>query len=141
MKSLLKSVELCRTYRLQSDRKEHHLELVRQIRQCSVLYHYLIHPEFGFMNARIQSWFPFPIQICINGREWLSRILNKEGIAYQRYENCFPWIADFRRAQTLMNRQLKTNWPAKLDRIARMLNPIHGKIFAKYPLPYYWSAF
>lgn len=138
---IIKSVELCRTYRLQSDRKKHHLELVRQIRQCTVIYHYLIHPEFGFMNARIQSWFPFPIQICINGREWLSRILDKEGMAYQRYENCFPWIADFKRAQTLMHRQLNTNWPAKFDRIARMLNPIHGKIFAKYPLPYYWSAF
>ena len=25
------------------------------------------------MNARIQTWFPFRIQICLNGREWLAR--------------------------------------------------------------------
>ena len=28
---------------------------------------------FGFMNARIQTWFPFSIQICLKGREWLAR--------------------------------------------------------------------
>jgi len=27
-------------------------------RKCLHLYHYLIHPVFGFMNARIQTWFP-----------------------------------------------------------------------------------
>ena len=30
-------------------------------------------PTFGFMNARIQTWFRFNVQICLNGREWLGR--------------------------------------------------------------------
>jgi len=25
------------------------------------------------MHARVQTWFPFTIQICLNGREWLAQ--------------------------------------------------------------------
>ena len=45
-------------------------------RKCLHLYHYQVHPVFGFMHARIQTWFPFAIQICLNGREWLARAMN-----------------------------------------------------------------
>lgn len=139
--AVFKCVELCRTYDVNRNRQTGGLKLISRIRKCSFLYHYLIHPEFGFMNARIQSWFPFPIQICINGREWLARMLDKRKVSYKRYENCFPWIEDFNLAQKLMNQQLKTIWQAKLNRIARMLNPIQVKIFEKYPVQYYWSVF
>lgn len=139
--TVLKSVELCKSYRMTRNHQNGHLELKSIQRKCMFIYHYLIHPEFGFMNARIQSWFPFAIQVCINGREWLSRMLDKKEIAYQRYENCFPWIEDFPFAQRAMNRQLQTNWQWKLNRIAGMLNPIHRQIFEKYPLHYYWSVY
>lgn len=91
------------------------------------------------MNARIQTWFPFNIQICINGREWLARQMDRAGIRYQRLDNCFTWIEDLKGAQRLMDQQLTMNWPANLNRIAKALNPIHDKIFVKYPLQYYWS--
>jgi len=110
-------------------------------RRCLFLYHYFIDPKFGFMNARIQSWFPFNIQICLNGREWLARQLDRARIRYNRLENCFPWIENFKKAQKLMNRQLRTHWPVTLDRFVPMLNPIHGKIFEGFPLRYYWSVF
>jgi hypothetical protein len=38
-----------------------------------VLYHYSIDPEWGWMNARLQTWFPFHLQVCLNGREWLAQ--------------------------------------------------------------------
>ena len=56
----------------------------------------------GFLNARIQTWFPFSIQICLNGREWLARQMDAQGVRYARQDNCFPWIEDFARAQRLM---------------------------------------
>lgn len=137
---VFKSVELCQTYDVKNDYQKGYPILISRIRKCSFLYHYMIHPEFGFCHARIQSWFPFPIQICINGHEWLAKTLDKKGIAYQRYENCFPWIKDFPLAQKLMKQQLKTNWPDKLNAMARIVNPIHPQIFQKYPLEYYWSV-
>jgi hypothetical protein len=34
------------------------------------------------MSARVQTWFPFSILVCINGREWLARRLDEQGMAY-----------------------------------------------------------
>jgi hypothetical protein len=117
------------------------LEVTAKARKCLFLYHYWMHPVFGFLNARIQTWFPFPIQICLNGREWLARQMEAAGMEYVRQGNCFPWVEDWGKAQRLMDRQLKSNWPKLLDGIARRLNPIHGQIFRQYPVDYYWSTY
>jgi len=71
-----------------------------------------MHPVFGFMSARLQTWFPFPIHIHIyrNGREWLARQMNEVGIRYRRHDNCFTWIEDLPRAQALLGQKLKVNW-------------------------------
>src|SRR5713226_9288954 len=50
-------------------------------------------------------------------------------------------IANWTKAQRLMDRQLKTKWPKLLNGIARQLNPIHGEIFRKHPISYYWSTY
>jgi hypothetical protein len=100
--------------------------------KCLFLYHYQIHPAFGFLNARIQTWFPFAVQICLNGREWLARQMQATGLDYLQQDNCFPWTANWTKAQRLMDHQLKTRWPKLLNGIARQLNPIHVEIFRKY---------
>src|SRR5712692_3886787 len=48
-------------------------QIIRRTRPCHVLYQYQISPKVGWMYARIQTWFPFNIQIGLNGREWLAR--------------------------------------------------------------------
>ena len=53
------------------------MKLKGERRQCLHLYHYWIDPEFGFMNASLQTWFPFHIQVCLNGREWLARQMDR----------------------------------------------------------------
>ena len=57
------------------------------------------------------------------------------GIGYRQQDNCFPWVADWERAQQLMNTQLKANWPELLDGIARLLNPIHDEDLPPLPDP------
>src|SRR5262245_10392748 len=109
--------------------------------QCLFIYHYWMDATFGFMSARLQTWFPFPIYIYLNGREWLSRQMDQAGIAYRRADNCFPWIDDFPRAQTLMDQQLKTDWNTALDACALRIHPRFPNLFAHYPLSYYWTAF
>jgi hypothetical protein len=138
---VLTALEPCQSYDIFKNREEKKLELVARRRKCLHIYHYWIDPVFGFMNARIQTWFPFGIQICINGREWLSRQMDKKGMLYVRKDNCFPRIGDVGLAQKLMDRQLDVHWPDLLSKAARRLNPVHEKIFGDFEVPYYWSAF
>src|SRR6266480_3520390 len=40
---------------------------------------------------------PFSVQVCVNGREWLARQMDRVGMKYVRQDNCFPWIIIGRR--------------------------------------------
>jgi hypothetical protein len=138
---VLSCLEPCWKFEIHRNREKKRLELQLRPGKCLFVYHYQIHPILGFLNARIQTWFPFSIQICLNGREWLARQMHAAGLDYWQQDNCFPWIANWTKAQRLMDRQLKTKWPKLLNGIARQLNPIHGEIFRKHPLSYYWSTY
>jgi hypothetical protein len=136
----LRCVEPCRAISVRPNRETKKLEPYLGDRFCQHYYHYLIHPLFGWMNVRIETWFPFTITICLNGREWLSREMDKAKLHYERWENSFAWIEDFDKAQRLMDKQLAVNWPTLLNRLAHMINPAHDQIFRKYPVAYYWTA-
>lgn len=135
------AVEPCLSYEIVSKRQARVIDLEPRRRKCLYLYHYQNHPRFGFMHARIQTWFPFAIQICINGREWLARMMDQAGLAYVRRDNCFVWLQDPVAAQRLMDRQLRTAWPEALDGVARHLNPAHAAMFAVRPIDYYWTTY
>jgi len=137
---VLTCVEPCQTFEIHRHRESKRLQIRPHRSKCLHLYHYFLHPQFGFMSARVQTWFPLTIQVCLNGREWLARQLTREGIAYQQRGNCFTWIEDPPRAQEIMDRLLRTPWPALLQEIAGQLNPIHAEIFGDFDLRYYWSV-
>jgi len=138
---ILRSVEPCLSWDLYRNSDTKRLEPVIRHRKCLHLYHYYLDPVFGFMNARIQTWFPFNIQICVNGRMWLSRQMDEVGIAYQQSDNCFLWIQDPAKAQELMDSQIKTNWPETFQGIVHRLNPHYDDILRGFPAHYYWSVF
>lgn len=138
---VLTSVEQCRSYEIHRNKEKKHIEIDPRIRKCLFLYHYWIDPVFGFMHARIQSWFPFSIQICLNGREWLARLMDKVALPYQRIENCFTWLENPIKAQALMDEQLKTDWPCMLNQVAKRLNSSHEQMLAPFREPYYWSTY
>ena len=91
---LLKAVEPCQTYDVHRDRAKKVLELVPRRRQCLHYYHYRLDPEVGLMHVRLQTWLPFGLRVCINGREWLCRQLDKAGVGYVRRDNCLAAVAD-----------------------------------------------
>jgi hypothetical protein len=139
---VLTVVEPCRSfeYHRSADRTLRGLKL--RTRKCLHLYKYFLHPQFGWINARIQTWFPFNVQICLNGREWLARQLQVEGRTdFKRHDNCFLWLGDPELAQRLADQQLRIDWPNALNAIARWLNPLHPEIFQSWPQDYYWSAY
>jgi hypothetical protein len=139
--AVLTSIESCMTYQVYRNRERKHLELRPHRGKCLHLYHYGFDPLFGFMSARIQTWFPFSFQICINGREWLGREMRRADIPHIQVDNCFPWIENVERAQKMMDGQLRVSWPEILSRVVREVNPEHGRMFGDPPFEYYWTAF
>jgi len=129
------TMEMCPTFEYAKSR------ITYRKRPCNMLYAYQKHPELGFLYARIQTWFPFQIQVGMNGREWLARQMDREKLTYRQYQNCFTWMEDFPRAQQLIDEQLKTDWPALLESFGRQLNPLHEQIFAQFPTANYWTAY
>jgi hypothetical protein len=137
---VLTAVEPCWSFHIRRDPESKKLVLERSWRKCLHLYHYHMHPQLGFMHARVQSWLPFNIHICINGREWLSRQMDQAGLGYQRRENCFTHLSDAAAAQRLFEEQLTTDYSAMLNRIVPLVHPAHETMFPSRPLDYYWSA-
>lgn len=137
---VLSCVEPCQTFAIRKDRATKHIELVPAKRKCSYLYVYLVDREFGFMHIRLQTWLPFTIQVCLNGREYLARRMDRAGIGYERRGNCFARIDDLPRAQRMLDDLMRRRWPNVLNHWARRVNPwldpkcgldLHG---------YYWSV-
>jgi hypothetical protein len=139
--AVFKCVEPCWTFEMHRNRERKLLELQGKMGKCSFLYHYYQHPRFGGMYARVQTWFPFAVQIGINGREWLAQQLQQEGLKYRRYDNKVTWVEDLVRAQQLLHGQLEENWPKRLDDIRRLTHPAHTEIMGRLPMDYYWSVF
>jgi hypothetical protein len=137
---VLRSVDPCMSFRMHFNPRTRKLEPRYEERKCLHLYHYQIHPVFGFMHTRIQTWFPFRIYVCLNGREWLARQLDQVGLNYIRRKNAFTWLEDIAQAQALCHEQLQANWPSLLGELAEAVNPAHADIFANYPSEYYWSV-
>jgi len=137
----LKTVESCMSfeYHRAADPKERGLKLCQ--RKCLHIYKYWIHPSFGLMGARLQTWFPFNVQVWLNGREWLAVRMKNKGLSFERHDNCFTRIDEIETAQKLMNAQLNVDWKYALDRIAGKLNPIHTQTFEAWPQDYYWSVY
>jgi len=137
---VLTAVEPCSTFKVRKNHAAKKLEMHSFEGKCLHQYFYLIDRQLGWLNVRLQTWFPFTVQIVINGREWLARRLQDKGIGFERRENCFTDIDDIRRAQRLMNRQLKTDWSRLLDRLLFSVHPSHRSLFGPDELHYYWSA-
>lgn len=136
---VLQCVESCWTFDL--DVQDGLLTVQGEPGKCSFLYHYYLHPQFGWMFVRLQTWFPFEIQVYLNGREWLARQLDGIGLQYRRSANKFLWLEDWPRAQQQFDEQLRTSWPTVLDELQRQVHPLHPGLLGKMPLPYHWTVF
>ena len=137
---VLQCVEPCWTFDMVKDRRG--TPIIRgEPGKCSQLYHYYIHPTFGWMYVRLQTWFPFEIQVGLNGREWLSRQMDADKLSYRRSDNKFLGVADWQRAQQLFDKQLQTDWVRELDRLQQQVHPLHPRHLGRMPINYNWTVF
>ena len=134
-------VESCRTFRVGSNwtkRGQPRLVLRVAYRKCLHLYFYYLDRELGLMHIRIETWLPFMIQVCCNGREYLARQMDRRGINYQRRGNCFPHIEKLSGAQRILDRLHERKWAPLLHVFASRANPLlgHGNLSLRH---YYWT--
>jgi hypothetical protein len=133
-------VEPCMSFCVEPNRKTKMLEPAMRTRKCVWVYHYWNHPEYGFSHLRIQTWLPLTVKVCINGRHWLARQLDKKGLSYGKKDNAFTWIEDMDKAQELFENQMQTNWQKMLTDMLNEVCPVYRSLFDKDPMPHYWSA-
>jgi hypothetical protein len=138
--AVLSCVEPCQSYEVFRNRDRKMLELHSRQRKCLHHYLYLVDPVFGRLHVRLQSWLPFNVHICLNGREWLSRQLDSARLGYLRKDNCFVRLEDAARTQQLADRQVRIDWIKHLDRLLGRANPTLRSLFPGFPLEHYWSA-
>jgi len=133
-------VESCRSYKAFFDQTAKFPQLRNIETRCKHLYFYYDHSDLGFMSIRLQTWAPFEIQIALNGREWLRRMLDKEGVRYILQGNKFLYIDDYEIAQQLLDTQLDTRWESLLTSFLPDVFPTMGDLFSeKTPYTYTWT--
>lgn len=133
-------IEPCLTYFVRRDRQQKKLVLRLEPGKCLHYYFYFLHQELGLLHLRLQTWFPFAIHVCLNGRHWLARQLDQAGIGYVQRENCFTWIEDLPKAQALARAQLKSRWPLLLQPLIEQCHPHAPQLCYPLALSYYWSV-
>ena len=129
-------VEACQSFKLKYG--EGKPRLAPSSPRCLCLYFYYLDREFGFMHVRIQTWFPFTVQVYINGHEWLARKMTQHGIGYVQVENAFTHIDDCPRAQRLADRFVKKDFPRILEAFAHKVNPLLKDLL--HGMHHYWVA-
>jgi hypothetical protein len=138
--AVFSAVEPCLSFVVRGDRQTKEIHLVLENRKCTHLYHYYQHPDFGLMHVRVQTWFPFTVNVCLNGREWLARQMDRAGLTYEQRDNCFVRVSDPVRAQALLDEQLRTDWPKVLEALLAQAHPLHTELGRPLGQHYYWSA-
>jgi len=90
-------------------------------------------------TSDFQTWFPFTIQIYLNGKEYLKKQLAKANIPFTSYKNSITSVSDISRAQQLADQLIQKKWTKVFDHFARQVNgflPRIEEIFNQHG--YYW---
>lgn len=131
-------VEICNTMTVAPNRATQKLEVTSRPTKCKHYYFYYNDEEFGWMFLKIQTWFPYNVQIYINGREYLSKIFDKNDIKYEMYNNSFSYIDDFEKAQKLADSILDKKISDSFDGMIKKINNLLPNIQRIFSHSYYW---
>ncbi len=132
------AMESCSTFKARFAPGQSKPAIRREQSKCKHLYTYLNHAEYGLMHIRLQTWFPFGIQVAMNGREWLARSLEQNGTQFDRHRNKFLHIDDMAAAQCCLDAQLDVDWVRLLNDFLPIVFPAMKDILGPN-LSYYWT--
>lgn len=106
---------------------------------CKHYYIYRMDPQLGFMWIKIQTWFPYNMQVYINGRELMRHTFDAHGITYSMYDNSFSTLSNISLAQEFADKFDSAQLSTSLDAIARRFNPQCEKIHSATGYSVYWT--
>jgi len=130
-------VETCNTFKAVFDSETGYPKISPEKSRCKHLYFYYDHKDYGFMSIRLQTWAPYEIQIALNGREWLKRLLDKANSRYIINGNKFLDVEDYDLAQNLLSSQMDTRWVELLSGLTAEVFPSMPAILGER-MGYYW---
>ena len=136
---VLTCVEPCKAFKVRRNREARRLEFGLATRKCLFIYFYFADREFGLMHVRLQTWLPMPIQVCLNGREYLAKRMDRAGIGYEQHDNCFTRIDNLPKAQAMLKDLEQRNWCVFLNALAKRLNPLMASNHRLNLRAYYWT--
>jgi len=125
---ILSAVEPCYCLSVTYNKITGNLEKSHEYRKCQHYYFYYNDKELGLMHVRLQTWFPFTIQIYLNGKEYLKKQLSKHKIRFKSYDNSVTWVEDVERAQKIADKFIDKKWYATFDSFASKVNSFLPKI-------------
>jgi hypothetical protein len=128
-------MECCSSFRLVSGQGRP--GLVKARRQQRVLYFYFLDPELGLIHIRLTTWFPFTVQVCVNGHSWLAQQMLTRRLGFTQQDNAFTALDDPQATQKLADRFVDQDWPKILHRLVRQVNPLMSQRWFR-SLSYYW---
>ena len=137
---VLSCVEPCTALTVRYNANTKKLEKKHEYRKCLQYYFYYHDREFGLMHVRFQTWFPFTIQIYLNGKEYLKKQLVKANIPFTSYKNSITSVSNIARAQQLADQLIKKKWTRVFDHFARQVNsflPRIEEIFGQHSYSWY----
>jgi len=135
---IVSTVEMCNSIDIKKNKEEHKLELKNGKRKYLYYYFYYQDKEFGFMHVKLQTWFPFEMQVYVNGREYISKQLDKVDIKYTRYDNCFLEISDIEAAQKISDDFSGKKLDGMLNHFAKYVNSFIQRIEEVFGCGYFW---
>lgn len=128
--------ETCRSVKLATGQKRPWLYYAN--RPQRVLYYYYLDPDFGLMHIRVQTFFPFTIQVYVNGHHWLAQQMLAKNLGFTQRDNAFVQLDDADHAQQIAARFSALPWPKILDRWATLVQPLLTSQPWLKGLSYYW---
>jgi hypothetical protein len=97
-------LETCKTYKPWTDKATGRTSFKNDTIKCLHYYFYFIDALLGLCFVKVSTAAPFAVTVYFNGHGLLESKLKKENIAYQRIENAFTYIEDYKRAQELSDK-------------------------------------
>ena len=89
------------------------------------------------MHVRLQTWFPYTVQVYVNGHEWSARQMLHQKLGFVQHDNAFTELDKPVVAQRLADRFPKLPWVKILNRWVRRVNPLLGRSWLG-KADYYW---
>lgn len=127
--------ETCRGVKLRHGEGKPTLSFTQ--RPQRVLYYYILDPDFGLIHVRVQTFFPYTVQVYVNAHDWLARQMAKRHLGFTQEDNAFTRLDHPDKAQRHADRFSQLHWVKILDRWAHLVNPLLKQKWLQRG-PYYW---